>query len=30
MTLYLLGLVMGMWRAYALRGTPAEIFWWDR
>ena len=30
MVLYLLGLVLGIWRTCALRGNPAEIFWWDR
>ena len=30
MTLYLLGLLMGTWRLYSLKSTPAEIFWWDR
>ena len=30
MSLFLLGLVLGLWRTYALRGNPAEVFWWDR
>ena len=30
LTLYLLSLVMGSWRLYCLKKTPAELFWWDR
>jgi hypothetical protein len=30
MTLALFLMLMGSWRTYALRQTPAEIFWWDR